>query len=289
MEGQNDLGSHIPQQNPYANPNLRPVWQEPVKLPPGLEAGIGLAVACFVLGLVSLLMSLFVVGIGAGLIGFILAVVHLGKRLPLKAMAATGLVLSILGVIAGTGFGVLYGISIYKTREMMQEMQSQQFEDYIGNTAPDINLTDLEGNKIVLSELQGKRVVLDFWATWCPPCRKEIPHFIELRSTSGPDELVIIGISSESVEVIKAFAEKQKINYPLVSMSDDKLPEPYSEIVSIPTTFFIDENGIIENVLTGYHSLEELKENALGRKEKAYELLPPETIKVIEKPKSSDE
>ena len=144
----------------------------------------------------------------------------------------------------------------------------EKIAKYIGTAAPDITLTDLDGNKIILSELKGKRIVLDFWATWCPPCKKEIPHFIELRKTTNSKELVIIGISNESAEKIKTFAEKHNINYPLVSTQDDKLPEPYNKITSIPTTFFIDRQGVIGNVLVGYHSFEELKDNALGDKEK---------------------
>ena len=283
MTGRNDFRSHIPQQNADLPAESQ---APPLKLPPGFQAGIGLAVTSLVLGLVALPLSFFVIGAGAGLIGLIVAIIHLRKKLPLKAMAVTGLVLSILGTIAGTGFGALYGISIYRTYSMMRGLQSQQFEDYIGKAAPDITFTDLQGNNIVMSELKGKRVVLDFWATWCPPCRKEIPHFIELRSTTGPDELVIIGISNESAKPIRAFADKHKINYPLASISDDKLPEPYSNIVSIPTTFFIDKNGVIENVLTGYHSFQELKENALGGKEKTNAKIPVESI---EQSTSSDD
>jgi len=250
------------------NPNLTPEVRGSSMKPPGLQVGIGLAVASFVLGLISLPLSLFVIGAGTGLIGFILAIIHLSKKLPLKAMAVWGLLLSVVGGTAGVAFGVFYGVSIYKSFSMMEDLQHATFEEYIGTAAPDITLTDLDGNKIILSELKGKRVVLDFWATWCPPCKKEIPHFIELRKTTNSKELVIIGISNESAEKIKGFAEKHSINYPLVSTRDDELPEPYNKITSIPTTFFIDRQGVIGNVLFGYHSFEELKNNALGDKEK---------------------
>jgi len=260
-----------PQQiaNPYAN--LTPKADtSSLGLPPHFQLGLGLAVASFVLGLLSLPLALLVAGAVTGLVGSILAIVHLGRKLPFRAMAVWGLILSVMGAAAGTGFGMLYGISIYRARSTMQEWEDSEFAehaDYIDTNSPDMTLTDLEGNKIILSQLKGKRIVLDFWATWCPPCKKEIPHFIRLRGTTDPNQLVIIGISDESAELIKDFADKHKMNYPLVSASGQQLPEPYSNIRSIPTTFFIDRQGVIQNVLTGYHSFEELKDNALRSKE----------------------
>jgi len=105
-------------------------------------------------------------------------------------------------------------------------------------------------------------VILDFWATWCPPCVKEIPHFVELRKTTSPDELVILGISDESPEILRAFVPKHNINYPIFSASD--LPEPFPLVTSFPTTFFIDRNGVIQQVLEGYHDFDILKTNAIG-------------------------
>jgi peroxiredoxin len=231
-----------------------------------LQAGIGLGVASLVLGLMSLGLSIFVIGAGAGLIGVILAVIHLARRLPFKVLAIWGLVLSLIGGAAGAGFGLLYGIGMYRTyNKTMSEIGSAEFEDYYGKAAPEMTLTTIDGNEIMLSDLKGRRVMLDFWATWCGPCKKEIPDIVKLRETTRDDELVIIGISDEPADKIQSFQRKMKINYPLVSINYNvKLPEPFSEVTSIPTVFFIDANGVIENALTGYQSPAKLKENALG-------------------------
>jgi peroxiredoxin len=226
------------------------------------HAGVGIAVASLVLGLVSLFLSLFVIGVIFGIVGLVFGIVHLGKRMPFfKTMAVWGVVLSLIGSMANIGFGVFYGIKIHQVFVSMKEIQSQpQAEEYIGVAAPDINLTGVDGNKITLSKLRGKRVILDFWATWCPPCKKEIPHFIKLANEVKTDNLVIIGISSENKSTLQKFIKKIGINYPVVSA--DNLPSPFSGISSIPTTFFIDSNGIIQNVLVGYNDYDTLKANA---------------------------
>jgi peroxiredoxin len=137
-----------------------------------------------------------------------------------------------------------------------------QFEDWKGVAAPDFSVTTLDGKTVQLSELKGKRVIVDFWATWCPPCVREIPHFIKLNSESPADELAIVGISSEDENTLKSFVKKKGINYSIASA--DHLPAPYDEVRSIPTTFFIDRKGIIQDVLVGYHDFGKLKTHALA-------------------------
>jgi peroxiredoxin len=243
-----------------------PDEKQPVSLSKDFDKALGLAVASLVLGILALSLSIFVIGAVAGLVGLILAVVHLRKERPLRTLARWGLVLSILGCLAGTGFGLYYGISIYESYKQMDKLTSGESDlilrKFIGEEAPDFTMVDIEGNEIKLSSLKGRRVMLNFWATWCPPCRLEIPDLINLRKETSPDELAIIGISDEDREQLLNFAVEKNINYIIATAND--LPAPYSYISAIPTTFFINRQGYIQDVTSGLTSPVELKEKALA-------------------------
>ncbi len=114
------------------------------------------------------------------------------------------------------------------------------------DAAPDWHLTNVDGKPVKLSDFKGKVVILNFWATWCPPCRKEIPTFISLQKQYGDKGLVIVGISLDEggPGVVKPFVSRAGINYP-VMMGDQKTAADYGGIEVVPTTFIIDRNGRI--------------------------------------------
>jgi len=119
--------------------------------------------------------------------------------------------------------------------------------------APSFTLQDLNGKTVSLSDFKGKVVVLDFWATWCPPCVKEIPHFIELYEQYKDKGFAIVGISldREGISVVKSFVRKYRVNYPIL-MTDGQVDKAYGGIPSIPTTFVIDSAGNIRQKYVGY-------------------------------------
>ncbi|MFN4149683.1 MAG: TlpA disulfide reductase family protein [Candidatus Sericytochromatia bacterium] len=114
-----------------------------------------------------------------------------------------------------------------------------------GVPAKEFAIKDLKTNKeITLSSLKGKLVLVNFWATWCPPCRMEIPTFIELKNEYGSKGFEIVGLATESPEKLLAFMNENKINYP-IGITNAKTYKDYDDIQSIPTSFLIDKNGVI--------------------------------------------
>ena len=111
--------------------------------------------------------------------------------------------------------------------------------------APDFSLPDMTGQQLKLSDYRGKVVLLDFWATWCEPCREEIPHFVELQNKLGDRGLQIIGVSmDDGPEPVRDFYRQFKMNYPVV-MGNAKIGELYGGVLGLPIAFVIGRDGRI--------------------------------------------
>lgn len=111
--------------------------------------------------------------------------------------------------------------------------------------APDFTLPILEGGQLRLSAYRGKVVLLDFWATWCVPCREETPHFVELQNNYGEHGLQIIGVSmDDSPEAVRPFYQQFHMNYPVV-MGSAEVGSAYGGVFGLPIAFLIDRQGRI--------------------------------------------
>ena len=111
--------------------------------------------------------------------------------------------------------------------------------------APDFSLIDLSGRALRLSDYRGKVVILDFWATWCEPCKQEIPHLVELQNKYAAQGLQVLGVSMDDSEPpVREFQQQFKMNYP-VAVGTSKLADQYGGVLGLPITFLIDRQGRI--------------------------------------------
>jgi len=131
-----------------------------------------------------------------------------------------------------------------------------------GNQAPDFELVTLDGESKKLSDYQGKKVILNFWATWCPPCQEEMPEMEKFHQQYG-DEVYVIAVNftvSESNEdKVKKFIVDHEYSFPVLLDPENKANSGY-EVLTYPTSYFIDENGIIRNKVVGPMTLQVMKE-----------------------------
>lgn len=119
-----------------------------------------------------------------------------------------------------------------------------------GYLAPDFTLTSTQGETIRLTELQGQPVVLNFWATWCPPCRAEMPE-LEASSQEFRGFVTFLGVDQgEDDQTVAKFGQEFQISYPLLIDSDSQVNNLYG-IRALPTTIFIDANGVVREVYSG--------------------------------------
>lgn len=127
------------------------------------------------------------------------------------------------------------------------ELTEAPFPGYL---APSFTLSTIQGEEISLSDLRGRPVVLNFWATWCPPCRVETPYF-QAASTKYNGLVTVLGIDQgEPLSVVTDFANLMSLSYPLLLDSDNSVNRQY-QVTALPTTVFVDADGLVREVHSG--------------------------------------
>ena len=130
------------------------------------------------------------------------------------------------------------------------------FSQETGSKAPDFSAKDLDGNTITLSEITGKVIVLDFWASWCIPCKKSMPHLADLYNKFKDSSFTVIGINlDDDKDKISSFKKQIgiEIPFPVIFDKESKLPSIYN-VEGMPTTVIIDKQGVIKFKETGFDS-----------------------------------
>ena len=127
-----------------------------------------------------------------------------------------------------------------------------------GKPAPDFTLTSLSGQRATLSELRGRVVLLDFWATWCPPCRTAMPHLEKLRQEFAQKGLTVLGVTTEDADTVGPFIREHKITFPILLDPDGVAARAY-RVTGIPRSLIIDREGKVHADLTGWGGEEVLR------------------------------
>ena len=166
-----------------------------------------------------------------------------------------------VGGVLLTGF--LLGCTIYGCSHVKEVKAANLQPDEKRKTAPDFALKDADGKTVRLSDYKGRVVLLDFWATYCGPCKIEIPWFMDFERRYKDKGFSVLGVSmdDEGWDAVKPFVADVGINY-RVMVGNDSTAEKYDGIEALPTTFLIDRDGKIAAVHVGLTSKSEI-ENAI--------------------------
>jgi peroxiredoxin len=124
-----------------------------------------------------------------------------------------------------------------------------------GDLAPDFTLTTLDGEEVKLSDYQGKKVILNFWATWCPPCKAEMPHmeqYYEKNAKKEKVEILAVNLTSqdEGEKAVQQFVDGYELTFPILMDEKGDIGDEYRAF-TIPTTYMIDTNGLIQHKIVG--------------------------------------
>lgn len=219
------------------------------------------AVAALVFAILGLLGSVVVVGALAALVGLILGAVHLRRRSNARMLAWTAVWLSVMALISSAGMTLVWRALMRNGPQFLPApgfagvappvQRPEAWGRVLGQPMPDFEVTVLNGAKIRMADLRGRPVVLVFWATWCAECLRDVPEWVRLQEEFGARGVTLLALSDEDRVVLKPFVLAHGIPYPVASLANQELPEPFRGVDILPMTFVIDPQGVIRQATPG--------------------------------------
>lgn len=170
---------------------------------------------------------------------------------------------NIVVILALIGLVVYAGYDFYsKTDKFEIDKSTIEVGIQKGKLAPDFILTNLKGEPVKLSDYRGKKVLINFWATWCPPCQAEMPHMQKFYANYESKDVVVLGVNLSFTEKgsdsVQAFVDEQGLSFPIVLDKEANVADLY-QVSAYPTTYFVDAHGVIQERLQGAISYEQMK------------------------------
>lgn len=168
------------------------------------------------------------------------------------------LLIALLIILCGIGYFAYGKIKAKFCTQLLDDAQSTENQSEKKEQASDFILQDLSGQEITLSKLKGKKVFLNLWATWCPPCRGEMPFINEIFKENKDIEILAVS-SQEDIKTVQKYIDDNKYEFKVLLDTDGKVAREY-KAYAIPMSVLIDEEGNVINTHTGAMTKEELLE-----------------------------
>jgi peroxiredoxin len=162
-------------------------------------------------------------------------------------------------IVVAMVISIMLVFGIQKARHNAANLGGNKLQN---QSAPDFSLTALDGKTLKLSDYHGKAVLLNFWATWCEPCKVEMPWFVDLQKKYGPQGLQVLGVAMDDAPTkdISDFAQKMGVNYPIL-IGKEEVGTQYGGVQYLPSTFYISRDGKIMDRVFGLVSRSEIEAN----------------------------
>jgi len=149
--------------------------------------------------------------------------------------------------------------NLHEVKEFTRWTPERIRNELAAKPAPELNVVDIDGHTVSLSSFKGKTVLLDFWTTWCPPCRADAPALDKLYKKYSAQDLMIVGISvNEDRSVVEKFLKDHPHSFPVVLTTENEMPRAY-QIGAFPTYIVIDRNGAIASAVDGDQGFSDLR------------------------------